>query len=502
MAPQRSSPSSPSAKPSSMKSSSSSILHTLRALYQRAARAFLQRNTSETQSLIDAAFQILTPPVSPQPDYLSSQRKKWDILRITLETTLYTSPGVNAELAQATSPRSPRSPRSPVKSPPPSAGHNLRSNLLLSPPSLLATLHTRSLRLFTPPSHKPSPEFLPAQILVSLVLASLKLECPQVGRIMAEEWLTRRGPPDSVPLATLTAAQDDGYAKVIDVYCLHILPRLGEWDYATEFLKYESELPPDRRAQIGDSLKRLHAQSQVPSSPPPPYRTKASPSTETENAEHRPASRASTTSSTSTYTAVPPTPRPDKAVPTISELKSRSKHSRGKSRSFQNGSINGSTDTNLKAGSNISRPLSRASTEKTAKAKSPNPTNLAHVMDHLASSSNFADDRNKAISHAMTSQSLSEQLRCYWAMLKVNFMPRLRANLPFVICVILPLLLLVSRLQRKPTPKQTKAAKGRSAAELRRKLGADQKRGTLGTLWAFAWKAISDTVVMAGKGLV
>lgn len=207
-------------------------------MYQRAARAFLKRNTAEAQDLIDAAFLILAPPSSPLPDQMSSQRKKWDILRITLETTLYTSP------ALASTPSRPRSP-APIRSPSPSSAHNIRSNLLLSPPSLLATLHTRSLRLFTPPSLKPTPAFLPAQILLSLVIASLKLECPQVGRGMVEEWLARRSPPELTPLTSLV---DDGYAKVIDVYCLHILPRLGEWDYATEFLRYEVELPADRRA--------------------------------------------------------------------------------------------------------------------------------------------------------------------------------------------------------------------------------------------------------------
>ena len=220
-------------------SSPTQTIQSLRSLYQRAARLFLQRNAVQTQSLIDRAFEIIHPPPTAGQDGLASQRKKWDILRITLETTLYTSPGL---LPDEPSP----SPITHGITPSTSGQAQLRSNLLLSPPSLLATMHTRSLRLFTPPSQKPSPAFLPPQILVSLVLAALKLDCPQVGRGMVEEWLARRSVETDAPMSANSmpeSSKDEGYAKVLDVYCLHVLPRLGEWEYANEFLRYEMELP-------------------------------------------------------------------------------------------------------------------------------------------------------------------------------------------------------------------------------------------------------------------
>lgn len=74
-----------------------------------------------------------------------------------------------------------------------------------------------------------------------------------------EEWLARR--PLNVPPGPATGkglsgelSDDDGYAKVVDVYCLHVLPRLAEWDYAMEFLKYEVELPVERRTVCRQSL--------------------------------------------------------------------------------------------------------------------------------------------------------------------------------------------------------------------------------------------------------
>lgn len=58
---------------------------------------------------------------------------------------------------------------------------------------------------------------------------------------MVEDWLAHRGQYDESGVDT------DGYEKVLDIYCLHVLPRLEEWDYAKEFLEYEGELLPDKR---------------------------------------------------------------------------------------------------------------------------------------------------------------------------------------------------------------------------------------------------------------
>ena len=202
---------------------SSSTVATLKSLYPRAATAFLQRDVALTHSLLTSAFAILTPPFSTNPeDSLSSQRRKWDLLRITFETTTYASPPPNED---------------PEALPAP-----LRANQMLSPQSFVAALHARSLQLFSPtaPLQKPSSSYLPAQILVTLGLASLKLECPDIGRGIIEDWLARRG-------QTPVGDDHEGYAKVLDLYCLQILPRLEEWDYAGDFLQYERELPQHTR---------------------------------------------------------------------------------------------------------------------------------------------------------------------------------------------------------------------------------------------------------------
>lgn len=237
----------------------SEVISKLKTSYSNAARAFLHHRTEEAQALVDEAFESLHPPTSHQYDQLSSYRRKWDILRITLETTLYTSPvsGQHNE-THGSKTLSPTSSISNTWAAPRSPNHNVsfRSKmshfddpLLLSPPSLLGTLHTRSLLLFTPPSNRPSPRYLPAAVLVALVLASLKLDCPQVARGMIDDWLANRDPLVSGVGndGAIRVEEQEGYEKALEVYCLHVLPRLNEWDYAKEFLDTEMEMSPTKR---------------------------------------------------------------------------------------------------------------------------------------------------------------------------------------------------------------------------------------------------------------
>src|SRR6266702_2816844 len=203
--------------PSPSSSQQHNTAATLRPLYTRAVRAFLHRDIVLTHSLLTSAFALLTPPSTSALDSLSEHRRKWNVLRITLEVTFYTAPPADTASVPAT----------------------LRSNALLSGAALLATLHSRSVRLFAPAdSPAPNPAFLPAQVLVTLALSSAKIGCPAVGRGITEEWLACRLP---------AAVPEDGYEKVLEVYCLSILPALGDWAYARQFLQYETELPAESR---------------------------------------------------------------------------------------------------------------------------------------------------------------------------------------------------------------------------------------------------------------
>jgi hypothetical protein len=205
--------------------SQSTTTATLRTLYNRAAHAFLHRDILLTHSLIESAFAVIHPP-TVVPDALAEHRRKWDILRITLESTVYSSP-----------------PSRPDDLP-----DSLRYNLIESPPSLINSLYARSLALFTPLCgvvQKPTAAYLPSQVLITLVYASLRIDSPGVGRAMIEDWLSRRD--NSLPEIEQSVSPLDtkksGYEKVLELYCLQILPKLEQWDYAREFLAYEGELP-------------------------------------------------------------------------------------------------------------------------------------------------------------------------------------------------------------------------------------------------------------------
>ncbi|KIK99594.1 hypothetical protein PAXRUDRAFT_131787 [Paxillus rubicundulus Ve08.2h10] len=214
--------------------SSPSTEATLQSLYNRAARAFLHRDVVLTTALVASAFAMLQPPVALASDALDSHRRKWDILRITLESTVYSSPPDRETLPTT-----------------------LREILLSSPQAFVTTSHARSLALFTPSSlpRNPTSAFLPHQVLITLVASSIKVNCAILGREMTEDWLSNRGQYDFVP------STGEAYEKVLELYCLHVLPRLGEWDYAKEFLRYESELSLEKRTEFQTSMENLHAQA-------------------------------------------------------------------------------------------------------------------------------------------------------------------------------------------------------------------------------------------------
>ncbi|KAG2045168.1 hypothetical protein BDR03DRAFT_938073, partial [Suillus americanus] len=122
---------------------------------------------------------------------------------------------------------------------------------------------------------------------------------------MTEDWLSKRGQYDFVP------STGEPYHKVLELYCLHVLPRLGEWEYVKEFLSYENELSSDEKRELHLALEAQHAhalentrrETPKPETPPsptliPPLRALS------------PASSSSSLSTTSTRTAVPASPRP------------------------------------------------------------------------------------------------------------------------------------------------------------------------------------------------
>ncbi|KAG0693177.1 hypothetical protein DFH29DRAFT_1084353 [Suillus ampliporus] len=396
----------------------------------RAARTFLHRDVAVT---LNSAFSLLQPPLEPSPDPLDAHRRKWDILRITLESAVFSSAPDLAILPQS-----------------------LRESLLLSPQLFISTLYVWSLTLFTPSSlpRKPTSAFLPHQVLITLVASTLKIDSPDIGREITEDWLSKRGQYDFVP------STGEPYHKVLELYCLHVLPRLGEWEYVREVLSYENELSSDKKRELYLALEAQHGRVQESTrreTPKPEFSPSPIQIPPPRSPSPASSSSSSSLSTTSTRTAVPASPRPKltrqqsasstSAVSDVTVTRSpRHRHDQNTPR--------GSPSASRIRTSRITRVLSA--------------------------------DNSPATSQPPTSFAL---IRSYF---KHYFTANRMATLAVLFFLIPFLSLIVRRRRRVETP----------ADQVRRKLLQARGDSIVRRFWNELMRAVLDTVRMGGGGLV
>ncbi|KAF9489448.1 hypothetical protein BDN71DRAFT_1456155, partial [Pleurotus eryngii] len=453
--------------PTTMSGPSSPNTATLRSMYNRAAKAFLNRDISLTNSLLHSAFSLISPsPTSPSSntDPLDSQRRKWDILRITMETTLYASP---------------RNPTDPIP-------QDLRELLIQTPHSLVQSMYARSLELFTPAvdgQHKRDSAYLPSQVLVTLIYSTLKLECPEVGRKFIEEWLARWG------LIELDTKEDGGYDKVVELYCLQVLPKVQDWAYAREFLDYETQLGKEKRETSLHALHEQYLKSLVPPEPGPPKPTTNGSATPNGNGHanrrsHSPAPSATSTSSslstTSTHTAMPSTPR---------DLR----NGRPALQRQRNGS-----SASLSSTDSTATATPRGQQRRSSSRRSPSH----HSSSHRSSVSAALPFR----SHIQTQQVEVHPPSAY-SLVKAFLQPYFTTSkftTFFVLFIIFPLVSLFFRVRgrRKIVGSGPRGTAGIATADLvRKRLQAAEGAGMVGRAWGEVVRAVLDTVKMGGSGL-
>lgn len=285
----------------------------LRQLYHTATRAFIERDFTRAASSLSEALR-LAPSSSPDAWFdpvlhgrplpaTVDLRRRLDILRITLVATLRSSP-----------------------TPAITGGPALAPLLALSPARLLKTLWTNLLApttalgasddAETDDNILPTPlaAFLHPSLAVSLTLAALKLDQPNVARQIAEAWLgsvdaeveklvwetsTSEGfnLRDEFPLDGVgsgsgggmsasgmlgTNGQDGarngkaeearkavvgGWLKLLDLLVLHVLPKLGEWEAAGDFVRLQGVenggWVPDERVEVRFPASPFFPLSQV-----------------------------------------------------------------------------------------------------------------------------------------------------------------------------------------------------------------------------------------------
>ncbi|TFK20718.1 hypothetical protein FA15DRAFT_599241 [Coprinopsis marcescibilis] len=450
-------------------SPTASTAATLRGLYNRAARAFLHRDIALTFSLIETAFELVKAPALVH-DALAEHRRKWDILRITLETTIYADPP-----AMDSIPRT------------------LQSNITESPHTLMSNIYKRSLELFTPtsgPSDKlaTDPAFLPSSVLITMLYSSLKVDSADIGRMMAEQWLSRRESPLLLNPTNSEETEDDGYDKVVEIYSLHILPKLEQWVYAKEFLQFEGELQQHRRELFKSRLNALHAEtlaSWKPASPPspsptPPFRS------------HSPtpsSSSSSSLSTTSTHTIVPPTPRRARAASKLQTITP--------------------IDSEV--------PSSKTSSEGTATPRG-RPVETANgdarPRSQTRATASSITSSSSAISAApranLQTSSLPTTAPTLLSLIKTSLMPHLttsKITTFFILFVLFPLVSWVFRIRSRRRKIATTPYLSNSPSNVdlvRRRLHAagSNDANIITRLWRETLSAVVDTVKMAGSGLV
>ncbi|KIM33288.1 hypothetical protein M408DRAFT_326063, partial [Serendipita vermifera MAFF 305830] len=103
---------------------------------------------------------------------------------------------------------------------------------------------------------------VPDQVVLLLVVSAVKLGEVHLAKEWVEDWLVRRdvSSVNSSSPTTTEPATPTSYERIVDVYILHVLPRLGLWDDATEFMRYESEMGESAKERMLQALNAQHLQ--------------------------------------------------------------------------------------------------------------------------------------------------------------------------------------------------------------------------------------------------
>lgn len=280
----------------------------LRQHYNAATRAFLVRDyTATASSLHDALALVSHVPQRAWFDSLQAGtpvplevtlKRRLDVLQVTFLATVRSSPGA----------LSPSPALTPLLELPPADLVKALWSDLVRPPAATPQPGRNAAASSTPPSDilpTPTASHLHPSLAVALVLAALKLDEPRLARAVAEAWLgsvdeevealvdeTARDAvewgegaegaaefaldavgaagasmgasgvlPGGAGAGAGPARQHDprrqllaAWLKLVDLLALHVLPQLGEWDAAGDFVRMQGVenggWVPDARVEV------------------------------------------------------------------------------------------------------------------------------------------------------------------------------------------------------------------------------------------------------------
>ncbi|RKO92086.1 hypothetical protein BDK51DRAFT_31937 [Blyttiomyces helicus] len=171
---------------------------------------------------------------------------------------------------------------------------------------------------------------LPVEVFVSGIHLHIKKRRHALCKPLIEAWLASQTDAffEAVALGRATDPARASYERVVELYVLHVLPGLGEWRSAGEFLEFNDVLDAEKRRVLSkhlETLKRKHDAPAVPApSPaeaapapllPQPAQSPETPHTApapsaTPAPERTPPPSASPTPATAATITVPATPKP------------------------------------------------------------------------------------------------------------------------------------------------------------------------------------------------
>jgi hypothetical protein len=223
-----------------------SIQDAHRSLYTRATTSFVKKEfvvayevaenglglLNRTRAHTHTAHHATSLEQDEDEDGMEEWKIKWDILRLTIEALVYCEPSLIHS-----------SEKGKTKIP------NTLEELLTSysPDALVEKMYGRSLELFFGSGGLLSVSVpLPASVALTLVMAGLKVGAVERSRGIAEEWFALRDEAEETNAQGNEEKEKIGHRKMLRVYGERILPMLGEWDEALQWIE-GSKLEKDEK---------------------------------------------------------------------------------------------------------------------------------------------------------------------------------------------------------------------------------------------------------------
>ncbi|KAF9429110.1 hypothetical protein BGZ76_001797 [Entomortierella beljakovae] len=112
------------------------------------------------------------------------------------------------------------------------------------------------------------------QAMVTFTLMCINQKLFTLGKQITEAYLATipQGMLEHlISLSQGSSSQNDplmtNYVRLVELYLIHVLAKLGDWEYATDFLKYNEVLSESSKKSYGKILNKLHQKSLRPKKP-------------------------------------------------------------------------------------------------------------------------------------------------------------------------------------------------------------------------------------------